>query len=86
MFYIFDDIECTWQIRKRPPPYNAVRNLMDPSSGTCFNVVVTYKKNIPNNTYMHVQSIDFGEHPTDGSIATTNQDAKWIEMTEEPQA
>lgn len=37
------------------------------------------------DTYMHIQSINFRENPTDGTVTGTNQYAKGIEMTKQPQ-
>lgn len=37
-------------------------------------------------TYMHIQSINFGENPTDRAITTTDEYAKRIEMSKQPKA
>lgn len=67
----------TRQIRAR-----VSRSLINPQSGTASDDAV-YMNTF---THMHVQAIDFRKHPTDGTVAAANQNAKRIEVPEESQA
>ncbi len=33
-------------------------------------------------TYIHMEFVDLGEDPTDGSVATADEDPKWIKVPE----
>lgn len=71
MFYIFDDNKYM------NAELNGSCEIMDFPLQPMFRLF---------DTYMHIQSINLGENPTDASIAAANQYAEWIEVPKQPKA